>query len=481
MKSISLKLVSLPISNLQFDRTNPREADGEFYDLLKLSIQHLGLLSPIYVDQFGKILSGHQRTSILRSLGYEAVPAIVVQMKEGSEWSAAVNVLFNRVLQEFHTVEEDYRTLREEAVHTLEALPEQKDAFAPLKKMRLASAAELAQVSQAQQANAKEQKYLHAQVLYRKIGVMVPVISNGTKIINGLVRGSSYAKVQKSFPVIEAPADCEIVFKAITAIYNMEKMRDVLRVGARRSFFTIKPLAALNSFISREVLISTNALKWFYKQNFRRILDFGCGNAQQSAPLRQMGVHISLFEPFVINRSGKFGFVQTRKIIESFLDDLEQNGLFDLVYSNAVLNSIPFESDRRKVVVLLKFLSSRAKIFALGTRRDLGKTTFLGQDKTGIAATKSLVKLQTSFTKDQLHEYFDHKGNVDYYSSTIIYLVQNPQRQIEREELLDAVRMEFGFHYYDRQFKSLQNRAMAIFGALYDSHYENTDEGGHAE
>ena len=474
-----MKLVSLPIRTLQFDRTNPREADSEFYRLLELSIRKLGLLSPIYVDQFGKILSGHQRTTILKNLGHREVPAIIVEMREGSERTAGVNVLFNRVLQEFHTVEEDYRALREEAVRVLESLPFQEDAFAPLQNMRAATEHEIAQVAQTQEAKAG--KHLHAQVLYRKIGVMIPVISSGGEIVNGVVRAASYVAMCGTFPVIEAPASCGVVFKAITAVYNMEKMRDVLRVSARRSFFTIKPLAALNSFISREVLISTNALKWFYRQNFERILDFGCGNAQQSAPLRQMGVHITLFEPFVINRSGKFGFVQTRKIIESFLDDLEQNGLFDLVYSNAVFNSIPFEGDRCKVAVLLKFLSTGAKMFVMGTRKTLGKSVFQSQNKTGIGATRNLVKLQASFTKEQLHEYFDHKGHVSYYSNTIIYLVQKPKWQIEKSALLDAVRMEFGFRYYDRQFVSLQNRALAIFSELYDRHYGEAHEGEHTE
>ena len=406
MEYNSLKLVNLPIKSIKFDKVNPRNADSQFFQLLELSLRRLGLLSPIYIDQFGKILSGHQRAQMLLKLGYSEIPVVIVKIKEGSEFSAASNVMFNRVLQEFSAVEEDYSVLRQQALKYLDSLSNQADVLAPLKNMRTATKEEIEQVSS---LRLSRHQILPAQNLYLKYKIMVPVIVCDGKIINGTVRGYVYTKMKKSrFLVVEAPAGCSLVFKAITAMYDMERIRDVLRVGARRSLFTIKPLAALTSFIPREVLLSSYSLKWYYHQNFSRILDFGCGNAQQSAPLRQMGVNITLFEPFVINKQGQFGFVQTRKIIEAFLDDIEANGLFDLVYSNAVLNSVPFEDDRRKVVTLMKFLSSGAKVFVTSTRCNLRRTVFKSQDSTGISSSRGLVKLQASFTKEQLHEYFDY-------------------------------------------------------------------------
>ena len=55
------KIELLPVSALRPALYNPREADAERLDLVKLSLRKLGFLLPLVATPDGEILSGHQR------------------------------------------------------------------------------------------------------------------------------------------------------------------------------------------------------------------------------------------------------------------------------------------------------------------------------------------------------------------------------------------------------------------------------------
>ncbi len=68
--------VNLPIIGPDY-RDLFRDMEGEDFEQLKCSIQELGLIQPIIIDQEMRVISGHQRLRAARSLGLESVPAIV--------------------------------------------------------------------------------------------------------------------------------------------------------------------------------------------------------------------------------------------------------------------------------------------------------------------------------------------------------------------------------------------------------------------
>ena len=63
----------LPVSALRPALYNPREADAERLELVRLSLRKLGFLLPLVATTDGEILSGHQRHAV--AVGHWEPPA----------------------------------------------------------------------------------------------------------------------------------------------------------------------------------------------------------------------------------------------------------------------------------------------------------------------------------------------------------------------------------------------------------------------
>ena len=63
-----IKLV--PIDAVKASEYNPRRNDEKRLALAELSLRKLGFLLPIYADEHGEILSGHQRQLVARRMGF---------------------------------------------------------------------------------------------------------------------------------------------------------------------------------------------------------------------------------------------------------------------------------------------------------------------------------------------------------------------------------------------------------------------------
>lgn len=88
-----IKLV--PIDTVRASEYNPRRNDEKRLALTELSLRKLGFLLPIYADESGEILSGHQRHLVASRMGFQQIPVEYVSGKTLGE-RRAVNVLFNR-------------------------------------------------------------------------------------------------------------------------------------------------------------------------------------------------------------------------------------------------------------------------------------------------------------------------------------------------------------------------------------------------
>lgn len=88
-----IKLV--PIDAVKASDYNPRKNDEKRLALTEMSLRKLGFLLPIYADETGEILSGHQRHTVATRMGFTQIPVEYVSSKELGE-RKAINVLFNR-------------------------------------------------------------------------------------------------------------------------------------------------------------------------------------------------------------------------------------------------------------------------------------------------------------------------------------------------------------------------------------------------
>jgi len=87
---------------------NPRKdlksGDSE-YEKIKRSIQEFGYVEPVIVNKHGcgdgkyLIVGGHQRTKVLRDLGYDEIDCVVVDMDKNKE--KALNIALNKITGEW--------------------------------------------------------------------------------------------------------------------------------------------------------------------------------------------------------------------------------------------------------------------------------------------------------------------------------------------------------------------------------------------
>ena len=68
-----------------------RDMEGEDFEQLKCSIQGVGMIQPVIVDQEMRVVCGHQRLRAARALGLESVPVVVHRLGEDeTRWIMAI-------------------------------------------------------------------------------------------------------------------------------------------------------------------------------------------------------------------------------------------------------------------------------------------------------------------------------------------------------------------------------------------------------
>lgn len=92
-----MKIVKMNINNLKESSCNPRkdlkQTDKE-YQHIKNSIQNFGFMEPVIVNQRNNVIvGGHQRTKVLKELGYTEIECVLVDLNEQEE--KAANIALN--------------------------------------------------------------------------------------------------------------------------------------------------------------------------------------------------------------------------------------------------------------------------------------------------------------------------------------------------------------------------------------------------
>jgi ParB-like chromosome segregation protein Spo0J len=93
-----MQLKRFAIPDLIEAEYNPRvkltERDDEYQDL-KYSIDNFGYITPIVVNTNNIVIGGHQRLSVLKSLGYTEIDCVVLDLDEND--SRLLNVALNKI------------------------------------------------------------------------------------------------------------------------------------------------------------------------------------------------------------------------------------------------------------------------------------------------------------------------------------------------------------------------------------------------
>lgn len=374
-----MKLIEL--SALTPAAYNPRSVDPARLELVKLSLEKLGWLLPVYATADGEILSGHQRTHVAAALGYKQVPVEIMPDMD-SNTRKAVNILFNRSTNDMDigaiTAEMKQELLKADPRRMAERMKSRADCF-PCMEATQEPIAPLLKIN-----SGRWMPYACsiAKSLYG-YGILMPIVAdeNGL-VINGIGRLQMLAEKKVTHaPVIRLPPGQARFASAMLNLLSMdfaieEKYGDLLRFnsfrrlrrsrsGLGRGFvFALIGNRPAHSF---DLTDPKQAAQWI-KKHGRSVMDFGAGHLTETDLLRKAGVLVTPFEPYHVDDKEQIDKPKSLDLARAFLDDVASGVKWDSLFISSVLNSVPFQKDREHIVkIVAACCGPRSRVYAVAS------------------------------------------------------------------------------------------------------------------
>ena len=492
----------LPIHAVNPSAYNPRVTNQERLQLIELSLRKLGFVLPIYADQNGEILSGHQRHHVATQMGVERLPVAFTKPLDLAE-RKAVNIAFNRGTNDL-TPDALPKTLTEALqrsnVHQIaDTLPD-LDIHSP--EFYLCLRAQTVPIAPLLAANAGRW-VLYARNISKTLrgkGVVMPVVIDPDgRVINGIGRlqmlAESGEKTVRVVQVSHAQAQlADTMLNLLSMDFDIHRRYDdLLRYNSfRRSRRTRDELgrgfvfAVIGSKPSYTLnLDNPDHLKRWQAVHGSTVLDFGAGHLTETKMLRQVGIDCVPFEPYHITTGEAIDQAASLEIVQAFLDAVQQGKRFSSIFINSVLNSVPFADDRRQIVTLTAALAdAKTRLFAVASStqqtgwRNLNGAAPLNKCDSaqiafkldyepgiGLGDISKLPKVQKYHTVSEFRELFltrwqDVKVNLAV--DNVQAICRHP-RPIDPTALKAAIAFEFDLPYPDGSRMGLVDRALAAF------------------
>ncbi len=362
------------LGDLSVDPLNPRAVDPVRLELVKLSLSRFGHLSPIVASHDGLIVSGHQRSRAAAALGQTEVPVLWVkdvgELERGSRLlllNLATNDSQGRL--NFGTIAPDLDV--EGLARSLQALPEidlgDQANWHCLRQVERP----LAEVAAANpDVAAGEPGFEGAWGLARgRYRIPLPIVVDPAgRILSGRLRLSAALWGRfDTVPVVECSGDPALVSACLNDVsmpYDLESYQDLFRSGVWLNHLWNR--RRLGQGFLGWVAPGSSSVKFDINDpetnaRFREIhgdylADIGAGHMSETAILNKAGFRCVAFEPYLLNGSATPDLEATRKMVQVFLDEIAEGREFDSVFLSSVLNQVPFEEDRFRVLSLVRAL-----------------------------------------------------------------------------------------------------------------------------
>jgi hypothetical protein len=482
------------VGDLTPDETNPRKPDEARLHLLRLSLTKLGFVLPVSVTSDGLILSGHQRVTVSKELGFAEIPVDIVDLPEKDV--RGMNIMYNRCTNDFGALDtgsESFKNLSMEGlIEEAEKLPDMNPAEWPLMFAKEQSITGLVKTV----ADKYDKKAVVAAENFVRKKIRIPiVVSESGQVINGVYRlfAAREAGV-KRWPVVTIPDELGAFAVHFLNYLSMdfdigEDFRQLLRYSAyRRPQNNRGDLPKAYRFWANghRTLPDKDSYSRTYWRVFRdmhghNLLDFGAGLCKVAPLLNSKGFNCVDFEPYRIDHGGEsmkpspmFSKQKAREFLQTIADpDLK----FDSVFLASVMNSVPFPQDRMAVLLIVHALSAydtgiygtcrdesdfhyeyqgirQANYFVLGTEPGIRLGDAVSNPKIQKFHTTEEMdsQLKMLWTKTD----FWKGGNVFYWTAA------RPKR-INPKSLAKALEFEFNLPYADGTTMDLVGLAKECF------------------
>lgn len=380
-----MKVESVSIDDVFPDESNPRKSDPVRMQLLRLSIERLGFVQPVFANEEGMILSGHQRHKVATEMGIEMIPVCFVDLSEKDE--KGINVMFNRATNDFTAFDTGASASARIDIHDLMAQSEGLPVF----KGENWLAYTCRERSIRKLGHGLEDKWNRKSLLIastmRRKGIKIPiVITESGRIVNGVHRlfEALHEDIDR-WPVIEIPDDLGDLALNLLNYLSMDYEVDgdfarMLRYSAYRRPQNnrgslpkaMRFWANGNRTLRDRDSYSSDYWKKFRDLHGQYVCDFGAGLGKAGPFLGTKGIECVDFEPYRIDPEGEVQKPDpdfSRGMAAKFLVDLEEGRKFDSIFMCSVMNSIPFPEDRQMVLCIVHALCGLDTV-VYGTCRD---------------------------------------------------------------------------------------------------------------
>ncbi|MDX2095613.1 MAG: ParB N-terminal domain-containing protein [Alphaproteobacteria bacterium] len=379
-----MKLIS--IDKLNPSTYNPRAADPRRLDLIELSLRKLGFLLPIYATPEGEIISGHQRHHVAQRMGVKEVPVEFTKAMDLPE-RKGVNVAFNRATNDLKpgdTPENITQALsRVNLEEIAAAVPDKKPDTPEFYPCLKAQVVPIAPLLKANTGRWIQYAASISKTLYLK-GVLMPVVATKDfKVVNGIGRLQMQAEQKKKEVAVVFVTEAEArLADAMLNLLSMDfdihnRYRDLLRYNSFRRLRRVREdlgrgfiFAIAGETASKDFQVTEpkNKTRWI-KEHGKSILDFGAGHLHETQILRSIGVRVTPFEPYRVNEAEEIDKAMSLAVVDEFLEDVGEKKIpYNSIFISSVLNSVPFEEDRKHIICICAALCSpQTKLYAVAT------------------------------------------------------------------------------------------------------------------
>lgn len=374
------------LADISLDHLNARKRDDGRLLALMASLSRFGHVLPVVVSDDGLIVSGHQRSEAARRLGATKVP--VLRTKSMPELERASRLLLLNLATNDSQGRLNFRQLGDDLdpsdlAERLRMLPEiDVDDPDHWPCMSTEEVPLTAIVEDNQEVIPGERGFEGAWTLSRgRYGLRLPiVVDKAGKVVSGRLRLSAAMWGRyETWPVVRVEQiDTDLLSACLNDLsmsYDLEGYQDTLRssvwlnhlwnrrhLGQGFIHWTAPGLPS-NKFdvLDPEVAARFRAIHGNY------LADIGAGHMNETALLNKAGFRCVAFEPYLLDKSSTPNLETTRRMVGVFLAEIARGDAFDSVFLSSVLNQVPFETDRFRVLTLVHALCGPSTVAYIST------------------------------------------------------------------------------------------------------------------
>lgn len=330
----------IDISVLNPAEYNPRLLTNEAQENLKSSISELGIIKPIIIRKSdNRIIAGHQRTKIMKLLGYTHVPTFILDGVNSTD-EVRFNQLHNYAECEVSEIQPDIRV----------TIPKEAEGFytVPNKDITIFT------------KGGNNSRVVTLTKMILRYGQFANAICDYTgKVLISTVYAKTIKLLGLDLLLYVLPKGKEgIALKYFSKEYGVFEYSHLERKTYIQSFAQKARLRQKNgipSGRSHSTLYETQVIPYITKN--MRVLDFGAGQKDYAIMLKKKGYHIDAIEFF--HRKDGADIIDEKEIRQdcnTICKTLSEYGLYDVVVCDSVLNSVNSIEDEKNVLLSLSAL-----------------------------------------------------------------------------------------------------------------------------